>query len=565
MKTLLVQLLLFARNKEAKKNAALLLRFLFFLALTVALYSLIFHLLMLYHEGRTYSLITGFYWTLTVMSTLGFGDITFTTDLGLLFTLVVLISGIILLLIMLPFTFIQFFYAPWLEAQKQARTPRFLPEDIHNHVLLTNFDSLTRNLVKKLKKYDYNYTFITGDQQKALEIYDAGYKVVLGDVDDPDTYQKTQAAQAALIVATADDLINTNISFTVREISDKVPIASSADKEHSLDILNFPGNTHVFQFMNMLGVGLAEKTIGVAEPNIIGRFQELLIGEFPVRDTILAGQTLTQSKLRQTLGLSVIGFLERGEILPPDPQRVLSPTNILIMAGTQAAMDRTGRQLVESPLDPLPDPLVLILGGGRVGQAAASFLQQNSISYKIVEKMATVKKRKAHYILGDAANIKTLKEAGIDKARSVLITTHTDAMNIHLSFYCRQLRPDIQIITRATEERTMSKLHRAGADLVVSSAAMGANSIMNLLRPSDISIFSEELNIFLVPIPESLVEKTLIETKLRQQTGCIVLAIQSEDRFLTNPDPTKPLAKTGELLLAGSLEAEKIFRKEYLK
>ncbi|MBU1234057.1 MAG: NAD-binding protein, partial [Proteobacteria bacterium] len=326
MKMLLAQLLFFVRNKEAKKNVDLLLRFLFFLTFIIALYSITFHLIMLY-EGRNFSLITGFYWTLTVMSTLGFGDITFSSDLGLLFTLLVLISGIILLLIMLPFTFIQFFYAPWLQAQNQSRTPRFLPETIRGHVLLTNFDALTRNLVKKLKKHHYDYTFINGDQQKALEIYDAGYKVVLGDVDNPDTYQKTQAAHAALIVATADDLINTNISFTVREISNVVPIASSADKEHSLDILNFPGNTHVFQFMKMLGISLAEKTIGVVEPNIIGRFQELLIGEFPVRDTILTGQTLAQSRLRQTLGLTVIGFLERGQILPPDPQTVLTQTN----------------------------------------------------------------------------------------------------------------------------------------------------------------------------------------------------------------------------------------------
>ncbi|MBU1418457.1 MAG: NAD-binding protein [Proteobacteria bacterium] len=563
MKMLLAQLLFFVRNKEAKKNVDLLLRFLFFLTFIIALYSITFHLIMLY-EGRNFSLITGFYWTLTVMSTLGFGDITFSSDLGLLFTLLVLISGIILLLIMLPFTFIQFFYAPWLQAQNQSRTPRFLPETIRGHVLLTNFDALTRNLVKKLKKHHYDYTFINGDQQKALEIYDAGYKVVLGDVDNPDTYQKTQAAHAALIVATADDLINTNISFTVREISNVVPIASSADKEHSLDILNFPGNTHVFQFMKMLGVSLAEKTIGVVEPNIIGRFQELLIGEFPVRDTILTGQTLAQSRLRQTLGLTVIGFLERGQILPPDPQTVLTQTNILILAGTQTAMERTGRQLAAVPTEPPPDPSVLILGGGRVGQAAADFLLQNSISYKIVEKMATVRKGKAHCILGDAADIKTLEKAGINKARSVIITTHTDAMNIYLSFYCRQLRPDIQIITRATEERTMPKLHRAGADLVVSSAAMGANSIMNLLQPSDVSIFSEELNVFLVPIPAALAGKTLIEIKLREQTGCSVLAIKSAESFLTNPDPTTPLAKAGELLLAGSLEAEKVFRQEYL-
>ena len=43
------------------------------------------------YEGRSYSWITGFYWTLTTMSTLGFGDITFTSDIGKIFSVVVLL------------------------------------------------------------------------------------------------------------------------------------------------------------------------------------------------------------------------------------------------------------------------------------------------------------------------------------------------------------------------------------------------------------------------------------------------------------------------------------------
>jgi hypothetical protein len=57
------------------------------------------------YEGRQFSWITGFYWTLTVMSTLGFGDITFASDLGFVFSMIVLLSGIVFLLIMLPFRF----------------------------------------------------------------------------------------------------------------------------------------------------------------------------------------------------------------------------------------------------------------------------------------------------------------------------------------------------------------------------------------------------------------------------------------------------------------------------
>ena len=38
--------------------------------------------------------------------------------------MLVLMSGVIFLLIVLPFAFIQLFFAPWLEAREAARTPR---------------------------------------------------------------------------------------------------------------------------------------------------------------------------------------------------------------------------------------------------------------------------------------------------------------------------------------------------------------------------------------------------------------------------------------------------------
>ena len=116
-------------NQSRERNIQVLLKFMGILAVMVALYSVLFHFLMI-REGQQFSWLTGVYWTLTVMSTLGFGDITFHTDLGRLFSILVLLSGTVFMLIILPFTFIQFFYAPWLETQARSRTPRRLPEDI---------------------------------------------------------------------------------------------------------------------------------------------------------------------------------------------------------------------------------------------------------------------------------------------------------------------------------------------------------------------------------------------------------------------------------------------------
>ena len=122
LKTMTTQLTLLMQAEGGKRNVRFLIRFCMLLLLLILLFTLLFHAIMLY-EGREYSWLTGLYWTLTTMSTLGFGDITFSSDMGKVFSVVVLLSGMVFLLIMLPFTFIQFFYAPWLEAQNKARVP----------------------------------------------------------------------------------------------------------------------------------------------------------------------------------------------------------------------------------------------------------------------------------------------------------------------------------------------------------------------------------------------------------------------------------------------------------
>ena len=114
------QFSLLSQGKGARRNFGYFFRVILILTVFVAVFSVLFHYIMEY-EGRDYSWITGLYWTLTVMSTLGFGDITFNSDLGRAFSIVVLLTGIVGLLIVLPSSFIQFVYTPWLEAQKKRK------------------------------------------------------------------------------------------------------------------------------------------------------------------------------------------------------------------------------------------------------------------------------------------------------------------------------------------------------------------------------------------------------------------------------------------------------------
>jgi Trk K+ transport system NAD-binding subunit len=553
MKFLSSQLAFFFQNRTTQRNIRLLAGFLLMLTSIITLYSVLFHFIMLL-EDKDYSMITGFYWTLTVMSTLGFGDITFTSDAGKIFSIIVLMSGILLLLVLLPFTFIQFFYAPWLEAQTRARAPRQLSETASNHIIITSLDLVTAQLIERLKQYHYDYAILVGDAARAMELYDQDYRVMVGANDDPTTYQRLRIDNAALVVATNDDMTNTNIIFTIREKNPKIPIVTNADSDDSIDILNLAGATHTFQFMKMLGQSLARRILGVnTGANIIGEFDTLLIAEAPAMRTPLEGKTLMESRLRETTGLTVVGIWDRGFFQIPRPAMQISATSVLLLAGSADQIETYEKKIGFYHANP---PLVMIIGGGRVGRAAAEVLERRGIKYHIVEKNPKMISSKEHYVQGSAADFQTLEKAGIRQATSVIITTHNDSLNIYLTNYCRGLRPDIQIICRATMERNISTLHRAGADLVMSHATMAANTILNLLKPNDIVMLAEGLNIFRMPLHKNLQGKTLAETQIRKHTGCSVVAINADKQLIINPDPARPFQDGDELILIGMDNAD---------
>lgn len=134
-------------------------------------------------------------------------------------------------------------------------------------------------------------------------------------------------------------------------------------------------------------------------------------------------------------------------------------------------------------------------------------------------------------------------------------------MNIYLTFYCRQLRKDVQIISRATTERNVSKLHRAGADLVMSYASMGAAAILNILLPGEVTVFTDGLVVFNTPVPNHIAGRNIIQSRIREKTGCSVVAMRKGKALLIGPEPTTILPEGAELIIVGTAEAEKNYLK----
>jgi Trk K+ transport system NAD-binding subunit len=542
------------------RNFRALFRFVLILAGLVTSYSFLFQLLMA-HEGQQHSMVTGFYWTLSTMSTLGYGDVRFLTDPGRLFSIVVLLSGIVFMLVLLPFIFIELFYEPWMEARAAELIPRSVPEDMNDHVILTFYGPVSAVLIEKLEHFNYPYVVVLPEIEQVTQLVDAGINSILGELNDPETWEKARVEHAALVATTRDDIVNTSVVFTVRGITDKTPVVATARSADAGQILKLAGSSRVLDLTRLVAESLARRVSGGANiSHVIGKIDDLLIAEVDSGRTSLIGKGYLEAQ--RLTSVSIVGFWARGSFEIGQADSVIKENTLLVMAGSRQQLKEFDANFQAEAVQPPSNP-VIIIGGGRVGRASAAALKRRGLEYRVVEKLEERVLEPEIYIHGSGGDKSVLQLAGIETAQTVIITTGDDETNIYLTIFCRLLRPDIQIICRTTFERNLAAMHRAGCDMALSYASLGANALFNLLHRVDLLMVAEGLDVFKVPVPEELVGKTLAEADLRQRTNCSVIGIDSHDKTTTNPEPDSRLPEQGEIVLIGTPESETEFLKLY--
>ncbi len=548
------------QTQPQQRNIRLLIKFLATLAGLVALFSIIFHFIM-EMEGQQHHPFDGVYWTFTTMTTLGFGDITFQSVLGRIFSVVVMLSGLVFLLMLLPFTFIEFFYAPWMAAQAAARMPKKAPPGLRDHVIFTTYEPITAAVIPRLEHYRRPYLVLVPDPDAALRLLELGVKVMLGYPDKPESWRLARINEAALVIATDADIPNTNAVFTARQESAHTPIAATAKELPSTEILPMAGATSILRLDEMLGNFLARCVeAGSSQTHIVGEFGPLLIAEATANSVGLVGRTVRESRLRETTGLTLIGGWLRGVYHPATPDLLISRGMMLIIAGSREQLAGFDRHHSTPPIPPTP---VVIVGAGRVGRATARALTTMGFDHRFVEKLSERSSDADRTIFGDAADLQTMRQAGFLKARTVILTSREDDANIYLTVFCRRIRPDIQIIARATHARNVATLHRAGADFVMSYPTLAANALCSTLLGGDLLMVAEGVHAFRVKTPDKLHGVPLSKSRLHETTGCLVIGVQDGGTTHINPGPSHVFEPSHELILVGSIEAEERFLATY--
>jgi Trk K+ transport system NAD-binding subunit len=435
----------------------------------------------------------------------------------------------------------------------RLRAPREVSAGTSGHVIIIEHDPVAVGLIDRLRAANIPYFVVEPDPARAARFVADDVFVIAGEHDSRLTYERLQTAAARLVVANCEDTVNTNITLTVREVAPDVHIAAVVEEDDSVDILRLSGATTVLPLKRQLGESLANRVdTGRAEAHVIGSFRGIQIAELPAHDTVLAGTLVRDTRLRERTGLSVVGLWERGKLQPAFPDTLIRPDSVIVVAGTAeqiGALDALlARDATRAP--------VLVIGAGKVGQAAAHALKKKGVTVYVIDRDSKSLEGLAAQVdavhAGDAADRTLIERAGIASAATVLLTTNDDAMNIYLAVFCRKLNPALRIVSRITHERNVEAIHRAGADFVLSYTSLGVESIMSLVSGDATITLGEGVRLFELPVPASLAGRALSQTGIGSRTGLSVVAMDAPGGLTTQLTADTVLQPGARLIMLGS-------------
>lgn len=258
-----------------------------------------------------------------------------------------------------------------------------------------------------------------------------------------------------------------------------------------------------------------------------------------------AAQLFTIGLIFTGLGVVLYGAsLVAGDVIEGRLQRVL------------------GRRMVERQIEHLADHYI-VCGFGRMGRIVCKELAAKPVPFIVVDRDPEALKRADDdgclSVDGDATEDRVLQHAGIARARGLVSALSRDEDNVYVVLSARQLNPNLLIVSRAEDERSETKLARAGATRVVSPYVIGGSRMAGaLLRPAVLDVIdlathyrSMELKIeeFAVTSGAFAAGGTVRESGLREEVGLIVIAIKKSSGEMVYNPAAETHIDTGDILV----------------
>ena len=229
---------------------------------------------------------------------------------------------------------------------------------------------------------------------------------------------------------------------------------------------------------------------------------------------------------------------------------------------TGALAERRRRRTIERLSDHY-----IICGYGRVGRRAAIEFRHAGVDFVVLDlNRDAVEAAHEHgelFVEGTGTEDEDLREAGLERAKGLIVSADSDADNLYITLSARDARADLLIVARASDEDAARKLRLAGADRVVLPYATAGKEMANLVLRPQVAAFLDIVSSGVGP--ELLFEeiavtdasppagKSIREAAVRHQTGAMIVALRKGDgRFDATPTADAVLEAGDVVIAAGT-------------
>ncbi|WP_435062740.1 potassium channel family protein [Halobaculum sp. EA56] len=530
------------------------------LVVVILLYTVAYHEAMAAFEGREQSFAHSLQVVVETFTTTGFGSDApwSTTEMNLLVVAMDL-TGVLLIFMALPA-----FVFPLFEETLSTTAPT-TADDLADHVVICGHTPRGRVLREELRARDVPYLFVVDDGDRAAEIYDDGEEhVIHGDPEEVGTLRDANVWEARALVADADDETNASVVLSARECADDgdLRVVSLVEDEDVADYHRYAGADRVVSPRRLLGESLGAKaTASVADEvgDGVEIGEDFQIAELLVhRGSPLVGETVAGSGIGERTGANVLGAWDDGEFeSPPRPDRVIDEHTVLLVVGDEPALEAL-KELTLSETRRRRRGSVVVAGYGMVGHSAAAEVRPtDEVTVVDLEDAAGVD------VVGDATERETLETAGIHDARAAVIALDSDTTTIFATLAVKQVAPEVEVIARANDADSVPKLYRAGAEYVLSLSTVSGRLLASQLLDEEVLRPETQVDLVRTRAPR-LEGRTLAGADVRAETGCTVVAVERDDRLLTDVGPDTRVVEGDSLVVAGTDEAVNRFNELFV-
>jgi voltage-gated potassium channel len=211
---------------------------------------------------------------------------------------------------------------------------------------------------------------------------------------------------------------------------------------------------------------------------------------------------------------------------------------------------------------------VIICGYGRVGKQVAEDLIAHKIQVVVIENSREIIEKnqsdKVLFIEGDASQDEIIELAKIQKARAFIACLPKDPDNLYAILAVKELRKNIMVLARASNQHAISKLKSAGAHNVIMPDVIGGSHIAALVSNPDVMEFMENIkaegldginikSIDFSELPGEFQNKTIKELEGNKITGVTIIGYKSpEGEYIINPDSNIIVCPHSKLFVLGN-------------